>query len=353
MSADLLKKFAWAFSVHQYNYGLEINPDVHYDQIKPGVSEYKFCQDRQLSCFVSSDQINCPEVMNFVDSLKPDLYSDILKYPELICEYEDVFYNWVQPSSSHKIMGLEDFKYRAYTQGSQESFNHYIMRHRNKRFRLFYKEYFYHFDVLDALGIEWCYMHEDDLKEGDAVIISNPFSGNCREPEGFYEVLDNCDTFGIPVLLDLIHSPNSINFKMDCNRPCIEVITFSLAKTFPVQFAMCGFRLMREEPKDGMAISRREVVNNRIGAWIGTQVLKKFPMDYIQKRYMPDRDFWCKTLSLKPSPVIHLAYFDPKDEWRPFSFSPYNYQKGRVNLKLFYENPNISREILQKIENGH
>jgi len=348
----LLKRFARELANYQYDHGLETPPEVHYDYVKPGISREDFCREREVCSYVSTNPIRCPEIVDYVGFLKPDLY-DILKSEEVIPEYELTFFNWITSSPS-RILGLEDFKYQSYTQGSQETFTHYIVKHRDKRFRLFYKEYFYHFNVLDYLGTEWCYMHEDDLKEGDVVIISYPFAGNGMQAEGFDEVLDTCDALGIPVLLDLIHFPNSSDcFEFQCNRDCVEVITFSLSKTFPIQPGKCGIRFLKENPKDIIELSRSEGVNNKLGAWLGTQVMDYFPADYVQNRYRDEQKFWCRALGLEPSPIVHLAWFDAQEEWRPTTFSPYNYQKGRVNLKVLYENPNISREILQKIENGH
>ena len=62
-----------------------------------------------------------------------------------------------------QLKGIDDFKYSCFAQGSQEYFLNFYITHRNKRFRIFKGEYWWHMEVWKSLGLKWAYIEDDDL----------------------------------------------------------------------------------------------------------------------------------------------------------------------------------------------
>ena len=61
----------------------------------------------------------------------------------------------------------------------------------------------------------------------DAVIISLPFSDRGNKHRDMEDVLDWCDTLGIPVFIDAAYYSIGRDLEIDLSHPCINTISFT------------------------------------------------------------------------------------------------------------------------------
>lgn len=266
------------------------------------------------------------------------------------CYVPDKFYEAIIPflnSSEHfKIDDTSRFTKIDYCAGSQEAFLNYMMLNFNKRLRLFKGDYWWHLGICDSLGIEWDWIEDDDLKEGDFVICSCPFALTGHPHVQLLEILDICEHKGIEVLLDFIYMPNyQDNYTIALGYECINTCTFSFSKTFPMQTAKVGVRLQKKATVDPLSISNAENIENRLGLGLGLEIIESFPINYMVNNYQDLQTKWCNILGLKPAGVVHFAHGEDYAE-RTGQYSKYNIQSSRYNLGILYQND----ELLSKIK---
>ena len=66
-------------------------------------------------------------------------------------------------------------------------------------------------------------------------------------------------------------------------------------------------RLSRMDDDDPLFFLNKLGLVNKIGAYIGLKIIKKFNFDYIYKKYSKKQKIYCEKLNLKPSSVVCLG----------------------------------------------
>ena len=110
-----------------------------------------------------------------------------------------------------------------------------------------------------------------------------------------------------------------ININID--QPCVEEVTFSLGKTFPIIGARAGIRLQRKEIDDAVLFSNQHGIVNNFAAMIGEFAMSAWSPDYIPNKYMKAQMVVCNKLNLKPTNCVIFAQ----------SNNPEHYQFNRGN----------------------
>ena len=134
-----------------------------------------------------------------------------------------------------------------YSAGTTQSFDSFYLRHRNKKFRCYTGEYFYHLKTWTSNDILWSFVTDiDQLQSGDALVLSFPFcdTGN------FYDIdtiLDICESLDIPVLIDMAYYPLTDAPTFRFYHTCIDTVTFSLSKIFPIANYRIGVRYTNKD----------------------------------------------------------------------------------------------------------
>ena len=224
-------------------------------------------------------------------------------------EYFDTYKSFL--SYPHKLNGLNLYKYACFTQGTTESFAHFYIRYRNKnRLRLARGEYFYHQMIKSmfySMRFDW--LEDDELKRGDVLLISVPFSDTCDIYPNLEELLCECDEKEIPVMLDLAYINIAKGIEIDLTHQCIEYVVSSLSKVFPVENYRIGIRLQKEMYEDPLYVINETNYNyiNMCSVYLGLGMMKYFEPDYIYDKYKDDQLFFCKKLNLKPANCVYFG----------------------------------------------
>lgn len=340
-----IRKIAWALSVASA--GNQLDTPGEFVWAYPKNNQFYEVRSRSRSIFSSGNAIKDLNVVNFVQTINCTKY---LKDPWTVERFEDQFPQWIKSGTRYNLRNFELFKFANFSQGTQESFLNYYMMNKDRRLRVFRGDYWWHMEIWTRANFNWAYIEDDEIRENDACICSYPFALYGEEHSQFNWLLDECDRVGAKCLVDFIYLPNSTNVvDIDLARPCIQEITFSLSKTFPVQTAKIALRMMKQRPKDPMQMSNDENIGNRLSAGLALELIAKFPVDYMVTRYSASQDSWCNLLGLKKSNVVHFAYGpdytnfgrEEKLNW----CSPFNEQQNRYNLGMLFENEALLKKL--------
>ena len=218
---------------------------------------------------------------------------------QFVHSYKDWF------TSTHRISGLSTFDGITCSLGTTETFDKFYLYHRNKRLRIFRGEYFYQQMVARSLFADnWTWMDEDDIRQGDVLVFSLPFADTGGMINNMDAILDQCDTHGVPVLVDMAYVSLARDLVIDLSRDCIKVITTSLSKVFPVQYHRIGLRLTKGIDDDLMIAYQQNQYVNKFGCGLGLEMMKQFNADYTFESYRSKQKDLCYELGVDPSPCV-------------------------------------------------
>lgn len=252
--------------------------------------------------------INDNNVLSFLNSvLKNIKLINILNDTKIEKVFLKTYKKWLLSSKLNKLSGLDKFKYLNYANGSSQIFDYFYDKNKTRRFRAFKGEYAYHFTSWRNHFKNWKYINNLDIKKNDAVVISLPFSDTGSKHQDMEKLIDLCDRLNVPVLIDCCYFSMCKGINFNFNHKCIKEIAFSLSKAFPVSRVRIGMRLSRMDDDDPLFFLNKLGLVNKIGAYIGLKIIKKFNFDYIYKKYSKKQKIYCEKLNLKPSSVVCLG----------------------------------------------
>ena len=256
--------------------------------------------DKRNMDFGSAFAIQDPETMRLLRIRYDftDLNSDSI-IDEFLHEYD----TWIKSGTLNVFTGLEDFKYKVYSNGTTEAFDKFYMKNAKRRFRCFKGEYMYH-KLAWRDKFVWEYLEDEKLHKADAVVISLPFADTGDKHNKYHDLMRECSALGVPVLVDCAYYGACRHIHIDLAYPCITDVTFSLSKTFPVAYARIGMRYTKVDDDDTMFVYHKISYNNKIGALIGLEYFKTFTPDYIPNKYLDKQADFCNTLAIEPSKTV-------------------------------------------------
>ena len=205
-----------------------------------------------------------------------------------------------------RIQGTDWYAEPCFTQGTTESFNLFYIRFSDKRLRIARGEYFYHNMIGKLYNKPFAFLDEDDLQEGDALVLSVPFSDTGNVPYNLESILTECDLKGIPVMLDLAYLNLAKDLSFDLRHECIEYITSSLSKSFPLELSRVGIRFQKSSFEDQLTIMNEDKLNyiNMHSLYLGYQMMKEWKADWLYTKYRDKQIQLCKELEVEPSSCV-------------------------------------------------
>lgn len=269
--------------------------------------------DKRSMDFGSAFAIEDPEALKI---LREPFDLSCVHSTSIIDEFLHAYFEWINSSNNNTFIGIDQFRFKCFSNGTTESFDKFYIKNLNRRFRCFKGEYMYH-RLAWRSSYDWKYLEDDTLKETDAVVISLPFADTGDIHNKYHELMRDCSKLNIPVLVDCAYFGicRDIDFNLAYN--CITDVTFSLSKTFPVAYARIGMRLTREDNDDTLFVYHKINYNNKIGAALGLEYLKKFSPDYITNKYVSKQIEFCKKLDVIPSKTVLFGIGD--DRWKEYN----------------------------------
>lgn len=269
--------------------------------------------DRRHLDFGSAFAIQDPETLSI---LRSPFDLSCLHNESIIDEFLYLYDQWIKNTKHNTIIGLEQYPFKCYSNGTTESFDKFYLKNHNRRFRCFRGEYMYH-KLSWRNEYQWCWLDDDYIKAGDAVIISLPFADTGNKHEKYHEVMKRCNELGVPVLVDCAYYGICRNIEFDFAYSCITDITFSLSKAFPVAYAKIGMRYTRTDDDDTLFVYNKINYCNKLGAALGIKFLENFASDYLSSKYISKQLEFCKILDVEPSNTVLFGLGN--NEWNVYN----------------------------------
>jgi len=228
------------------------------------------------------------------------------------------YFLWITSSKNNKIIGLEKFPFLTYINGTTQAFESFLIKHNNKRIRCFPGEFMFHKMLSRNANINFKYItNESPLQKNDAFIISLPFSDTGNIHSKHEESLKFCEINNIPVLIDCAYFGVCANIEINLNFSCIEVITFSLSKTFPVEYLRIGIRFTKQDDDDAIDVYNKLGITNKLSASIGLMLIKNYSVDYNFNTYRNKQITICNSMRLQPSNCVIFGLGN--DEYKEYN----------------------------------
>lgn len=288
--------------------------------------------------FGGAFSISDENIHSFLNFERPNL-NKIFSYENIGNVFCDAYFEWIRTSNKNNFLGLNEFKFKVYSNGTTQTFDAWYIMHHSKRFRFFKGEYLYHHLSCEYHKFNWAFIEDDDLRENDVVIISLPFSNTGNVHKNMHEVLKTCDHFNVPVLIDCAFFGICENIDFDFRYKCIQSITFSLSKAFDCAYSRIGVRFSRTDSDDILSAHHKVNYINKVGAYLGLDIMKEFNPDYIVSKYKHKQLEYCKHLNLEPSNTVLFGLANEGwDEYKNFGVSRISFHKFLGTKEdLFYE----------------
>jgi hypothetical protein len=241
----------------------------------------------------------------------PERLFDRTIQSEFLCK----FFEWIQESKLNKLHGIEKYNKLSYVHGSTQAFDFFYAENKNRRMRCFKGEFAYHWLTWRNNYRGWAYIEDDKIREGDAFIVSVPFSDYGSIHPKLEEVLNKCDLLNVPVFIDCAYYVMARNINFNLDRKCIKGVAFSMSKGFyGTEKIRIGMRCKKDFNDDPVDVFNSLGQVSTMGCIVGNSICNNFPPDYIQNKYREKQIEVCRQYGLTPTDCISFGLADKNDE---------------------------------------
>jgi len=308
--------------------------------------DFQSVYGRAKYLFNDTRALRDPEHVSFLKKYNVDFWhthQDYDQHDELV----DTVETWVK---NHLIIS-ENLQVIPMT-STRNALIEFLQKNNTRRVRIHQQEYWNKTHLSHYAVAPKYFELPDEITKDDCVIITLPLHGTYAVPEWIDSLFENCTIKNVPVFIDCCWAWLQHNFKLDLNYDCIDTVTCTLGKLFPIE----GFR-------NGFKFSRRNTVTkydtlystNRIGNRLLIDLMKEFPADHVVKKYKPLQEFWCHKLGLAATPSVHNCYCGDDLIWfnehRQLAEDGVN--QNMLQLIPLYENHEMIIKYLSETNQDH
>lgn len=250
--------------------------------------------------WVIDDQNVLKSIQTFLDQNR---YFDIINNTN-VHEYLDNYFQYVK-LSKNKLVGLDKFKSLAFSLGTTQSFDVFTLSNQNRKLVNFKGDYVYHSIIQRTqYGLTNTISHVDEIQKDYCLVISCPFADTGEEHPQMSAILDRCDELKVPVLLDMAYVNISEGINIDLQHDCIQAITTSLSKVFPLGYVRVGMRMAKQKTDDPIDMITSVDWVNKLGIGIANHLFTDYDSNYITNKYKKQQLKMCKDLDILPSKSV-------------------------------------------------
>lgn len=270
----------------------------------------------------AADPVKDPEIQHAIGEMDlSELTRASFRRVDLANDFTKTYHDWITGSSLNSLRGLDSYdRYMCFA--VTHVIEQWLMHNRARRFRIFRAEYPGTRDLIQLNGLGLEYLEDSDLAEGDAVIISLPFSGSGSEHPRTKEVLQSASELGLPILVDCAFYGLCHGIDIDFSLYQIDTIAFSLSKCFAMNFYRIGMVYSRNVPPAIKLLHSRNYVS-RLGIAVATRLLQRFTADYLPNKYMDAQTMIAEKLG-DAVPSKTVSFLIGGDGWRDYDRGGFN-----------------------------
>jgi hypothetical protein len=251
-------------------------------------------------------------------------------------EFLSYYKTWIESSKLNKFSGLDNFNQYVslgVTQGIDD-FISYCYKS-NRQLKIFKGEYPY---VRSTYGANIKYIDESPLQDGDAVILSTPFSATGDLHSDWLKTINICNQLSIPIFVDCAFFGTCENINVTFDEPCIDTVAFSLTKGLNCGNFRSGIVFTKRKNSDSTLDIQTEWHHGiHLNTAIGLHLMKNFSPDTLSIAYKQQQLEICRKYNLIPSKCVHLALGD--DNWKDFTRDGVS---NRVGLREFFTQVDVA-----------
>lgn len=256
-----------------------------------------------------------------VDPIVTEIYKNFSYHEVTLEQYSIAWKTWLTNSSNKQLLGIENFPYFDFTNGTSQTFDNFILKYSATRTIVVLPgEFQYH----KCIGRHQKLVTSETVSENQALIMSVPFSDYGSVHPNFNKILKKCNELNIPVCLDLAYWGISKNINLDLTQyPCVTEITSSLSKPFhTLENHRVGIRFTRNYENDGISMINEVGMQNKYSMSIGCYYMERLSCDFMWNKYSQKYYGVCANLRLKNTNTVIFGLGD-------CSYSKYN--RGILN----------------------
>ena len=251
---------------------------------------------KHLWCDVRA--IRDPEQVSFLKDYKLNLYEahqDLDQVPIL----RETAVDWMMPR-----VRLGEHLELVPMPSTKNALVEFLYKNKARRVRINQQEYWNKSHLRSINAESQYFVDPDDLTENDCVVMSLPLHGTYTVPTWLDHLFNTCENKNIPVFLDLCWVWFQHEIMLDLTSSCIDTVTCTLGKAFPIEGFRQGFKFVR---KANLTKYDTTYSTNRFGNRLLIDLMKRFPCDYLVKKYTEKQDYWCSRLGLQKTESVHNA----------------------------------------------
>lgn len=249
-------------------------------------------------CINDSEIIQCIQTF-----LNENSYIDIIENTD-VNGFLEKYFSFVK-NSNNNLQGFDQFGSLAFSLGTTNTFDIFTASHPTRRLVSFKGEYIYHNIMQRTLyGHTITLSHADEIQTNDYVVLSCPFADTGEEHPEMTEILERCDDLNVPLLLDMAYINVSEGIEINLEHDCIEALTTSLSKVFPLGYVRVGMRMKKNNIDDGLDMTTSSDWVNKLGIGISNYVLDRFDSNFLTRKYRQQQIDMCEHLKILPSKSV-------------------------------------------------
>ncbi len=258
-------------------------------------------------------------------------------FPMIQDEFLELYPEWINTSKKNSVVGMNNFKYKAISVGCTQALDwfHLYAAQNGLILKLFRGEYPYNRDI-GLFNYQKQMINEyEELKEGDALILSYPFSGYGNKHEQYEYIMEHCTNLNIPVLIDCAWLGSAKDMHIMLDYDCIYGVAFSLSKSLSCGNWRSGMFLTNDE-RCSMVLCTEWNHQVHLNTWICYNLIQNFGPDSLQETFNKYQQKVCRDYKLIPTNTVHICLsYDEK--WKDYhrDFSKYYRINIRKPLKLY------------------
>ena len=222
---------------------------------------------------------------------------------------------WLTTKTYNNVLGLDQFKYSAFSPGTTDAFGEFISRYPNRIIRVSKSDFILTKILSKTYSRDLVYLENEDLKTNDCLIISFPFSGNGSYYPNYEDVLNVCDELNIPVFVDGAYFGISSGIDYPLYHSCIKDFSVSLSKNLAGNPLRLGIRFTKEKVDDGITAGLLgSDIFDRLGAYLSIRLLEKFSHNSVVDRHIGNSNEICAKNNLIPTNTFTIGIGTPEME---------------------------------------
>lgn len=264
-----------------------------WDIVKPN---FKSVYGRAKYLYCDSRAIRDPEHIKFLKDYSINFYEahqDHQQYDELV----EVANTWV---SKHLTIG-SDLQLIPMA-STRNALMEFLQKHNARQVRIHQQEY-WNKTQLRHYSVDPVYFDDvTQISDKDCVVLTLPLHGTFSLPEWTHELFARCSMLGVPVFIDCCWAWLQHSFHLDLRHDCIDTVTCTLGKLFPIEGYRNGFKFVKTSK-----VAKYDTLysTNRLGNRLLIDIMREFPADHVVKKYAEPQRFWCNKLGLSVGNSVH------------------------------------------------